>query len=87
MKLEEAYVAEVTKLMEHEDIKEDQQIQTVRTKQQNTSSTMLQIAKKPHERITEGNRRNRGQHGKERWRGKRMHGNRYVTWKKILLDN
>jgi hypothetical protein len=63
--LEEAYVAEVTKLMEYEDMKEDQQIQTVRTNLHSTSSAMLRIAKKPQERITGRNKRNRRQHRRE----------------------
>jgi hypothetical protein len=51
--------------MEYEDNKEDQQIRTVRTNQHSTSSTQLQIAKKPQYRITGKNKRNRGQHNKE----------------------
>jgi hypothetical protein len=63
--LEEAYSTEVTKLMEYEDIKEDQQIRTVRMNPRSTSSTMLQIAKKPQERIRGRNKRNRGRHIRE----------------------
>jgi hypothetical protein len=65
MQLEEAYVAEVTKLMEYKDIKEDQQIQTARTNQHSAISAMLRIAKKPQNRITGRNKRNRRQHRRE----------------------
>jgi hypothetical protein len=65
MQLEEACVAEVTKLMEYKDIKEDQQIQTVRTNQHSTISAMVRIAKKPQYRITGRNKRNRRQHSRE----------------------
>jgi len=65
MQLEETYSAGVTKLMECEDIEEDQQIQTVRTNPRSTSSTMLQIDKKPQYRITGRNKRNRGRHIRE----------------------
>jgi hypothetical protein len=82
MQLEEAYSAEVTKLMEYEDIKEDQQIQTVRTYQHSTSSTMLQLAKKPQERITGRNERNRGQHSTEDKRKMATRGCCNVTWTK-----
>jgi hypothetical protein len=65
MQLEEAYSEGVAKLMEYEDIKEEQQIRTVRTNQHSTSSTMLQIAKKPQYGITRKNKRNRGRHIRE----------------------
>jgi hypothetical protein len=44
IQLEEAYVLEVTNLMEYVDSKEDRLIQIVRTHQINTNSAMLQAA-------------------------------------------
>jgi hypothetical protein len=66
MQMEEAYSAGVTKLMEHEDIKEDQQIRNVRTNQRSASSTMLRIAKKPQYRITGRNKRRQKKDGERR---------------------
>jgi hypothetical protein len=78
MQLEEAYSAEVTKLMEY-DSKEDQQLRTVGTNQHSTSSTALQRAKKPQYRITGRNNRNRGQHNKEENRKMAREGAAWTT--------
>jgi hypothetical protein len=43
--LEEAYAVEITKLLEYVDSVEDPLIQIVRTRQNNTNSTMLQTAR------------------------------------------
>ena len=79
MQLEEAYSAEVTKLMEYEDIEEDQEIRTVRTNQHSTSSRMLQTAKKPQYRITGRNKRNRGRHIREDKRKMAREGNAWTA--------
>jgi len=78
MQLEEAHSTQVTKLMEY-DSKEDQQIQTVRTNQHSTSSTMLQIAKKPQKGITGRNKRNREQHSTEDKRKMAREGDAWTT--------
>jgi hypothetical protein len=78
MQLEEAYSAEVTKLMGY-DSKEDQQIQNVRKNQHSTSSTMLRIGKKPQYRITGRNNRNRGQHSREDKRKMAREGDAWTT--------
>jgi len=46
MQLEEAYIVEITKLMEYVDSKEDQLTQIVRTHHHNTNSAMLQTARR-----------------------------------------
>jgi hypothetical protein len=79
MQLEETYVAGVTKLTEFEDINEDQQILTLRTNQQGTSSTMLQTAKKPQYRIAGRNKRKRGQHSREEKRKMAGEGDAWTT--------
>ena len=78
MQLEEAYSAEVTKLMEYNS-KEDQQIQTVRTNQHSTGSTTLQIAKKPQKRITGRYKRDRGRHCTEDKRKVAREGDAWTT--------
>ena len=45
MQLEAAHTAEITKLMEYVDRKEDPLIQVVRTHQHNTNSAVLQTAR------------------------------------------
>ena len=75
MQLEAAHAVEI-KLMEYVDMKEDPLIQVVRTHQHNTNSSVLQTARclkaevqretKIKESIVEKT--------KERWHGKRMHG-------------
>ena len=76
MQLEAAHSVEITKLMEYVDRKEDPLIHVVRTHQHNTDSAVLQTARcfkaeiqrktKIEESIAEKT--------KERWHGKRMHG-------------
>jgi hypothetical protein len=55
--LEEAYTAEITKLVDYVDRKEDPLLQTVRTHQRNIKSAMLQT---PQHRRTEGKKTNKG---------------------------
>jgi len=45
MQIETAYIAEVTKLMEYVESKEDPLIEIVRTHNQNTNSTLLQAVR------------------------------------------
>ena len=77
MQLEAAHAVEITKLAEYVGRKEDPLIQVVRTHQHNTDSIVLQTARclkteaqketrKMKDRITEKT--------KEKWHGKRMHG-------------
>ena len=76
MQLEAAHAVEITKLMEYVDRKDDPLIQVVRTYKHNTDSAVLRTARclmaevqretKIKESITEKT--------KERWHGKRMHG-------------
>ena len=46
MQVEEAYIVEITKLVEYADWKEDPLIQTVRTHQHNINSAVLQTDKR-----------------------------------------
>jgi hypothetical protein len=52
MQLEEAYVVEITTMMECVDNNEDPVIQTVRTHQHNTTAATVQTAISPKGRIT-----------------------------------
>jgi len=77
MKLEEAHVAEITKLKEYVDSKEHPLIQIVRTYQHTTHSPMLQTARSCRTELQRGIRKLKDgveQKTKERWQGKRMHG-------------
>jgi len=56
MQLEEAYVVEITKLMEYVDSKEDQLIQIVRTHHHNINSAMLQTARRLKRELGKGTR-------------------------------
>ena len=77
MQLAEAYVTEITKLMEYIDSTEDPLTQIVRTHQHNNNSAMVQTARSLKRELQEGTRQIKGsiaEKTKERWRGKRMHG-------------
>ena len=77
MQLAEAYVTEITKLMEYVDSTEDPLTQIVRTHQHNNNSAMVQTARSLKRELQEGTRQIKGsiaEKTKERWRGKRMHG-------------
>jgi len=77
MQLEAAHSAEITKLAEYVDRKKDPLIQVVKTHQHNTDSAVLRAAKclktevpKERGKIKDS----KAEKTKERWQGKRMHG-------------
>ena len=77
MQLEAAHEVEITKLVEYVDRKEDRQIQVVRTHQHNTDSVMLQTARCLKTEVQKETRKMKDsitEKTKERWHGKRMHG-------------
>jgi hypothetical protein len=77
MQLEAAYAVEITKLVEYVDRKENPLTQVVRTHQHNTDSTVLQTArylKTEVQRETRKMKDSIADKTKERWHGKRMHG-------------
>ena len=67
----------MTKLVEYVDRKEDPLIQVVRTHQPNTDSAVLETArclKTEVQRETRNMKDSKAKKTKERWHGKRMHG-------------
>jgi len=77
MQLEAAHAVEITKLVEYVDRKEDPLIQVVRTHQHNTDSAVLQMARCLKTEIRKETRKMKdsiAEKIKERWHGKRMHG-------------
>jgi hypothetical protein len=77
MQLEAAHAVEITKLAEYVDIKEDPPIQVVRTHQHNTDSVVLQAARCLKTEVRKETRKIKdrvAEKTKERWQGKRMHG-------------
>ena len=77
MQLEAAHKVEITKLVEYVDRKEDTLIQVVRTHQHNTDSAVLQAVgclKTEVQKETRKVKDSITQKTKERWQGKRMHG-------------
>jgi hypothetical protein len=77
MQLEAAHAAEITKLVEYVDRKEDPLIQVVRTHQHNTDSAVLQTARYLRTEVQRKTRKMKdsiAEKTKERWHGKRMHG-------------
>jgi hypothetical protein len=89
MQLETAHAVEITKLVEYVDRKEHPLIQVIRTHRHNTDSAVLQTARclktevqketrKMEESITEKT--------KERWHGKKMHGQLPRNFDKKLVD-
>jgi hypothetical protein len=77
MHLEEAYVVEITTVMECLDNNEDPVIQTVRTHQHNTASATLHTAISLKTELHRGTRQIKdiiAEKMKERWRGKSMLG-------------
>jgi len=77
MRLEVAHAVEITKLVEYVNRKEDPLIQVVRTHQHNTDSAVLQTArclKKEIQKETRKIKDSIAEKTKERWHGKRMHG-------------
>ena len=76
MQLEAAHAVEITKLVEYVDRKEDPLIQVVRTHQHNTDSAVLQTARCLKAEIQRETKikESTAEKTKERWHGKRMHG-------------
>ena len=76
MQLEAAHAVEITKLVEYVDRKEDPLIQVVRTHQHNTGSAVLQTARCLKTEVQKETRKmdSTAEKTKERWYGKRMHG-------------
>ena len=77
MQSEAAYAVEITKLAEYIDRKEDPLIQVVRTHQHNTDSVVLQRARRMKTKVQKETRKvkeSKAEKTKERWQGKRMHG-------------
>ena len=76
MQLEEAHAVEITKPMEYVDRKEDPLIQVVSTQKHNTDSAMLQTARYLKAEVQRETKikESIAEKTKERWHGKRMHG-------------
>ena len=77
MQLEAAYAVEIIKLVDYVDRKEDPLIQVVRTHQHNTNSAVLQTARCLKTEVRKETRKMKEsivEKTKERWHGKRTHG-------------
>ena len=77
MQIEAAHAVEITKLADYVNRKEDPLVQAVRTHQQNTDSVVLQTARCLKTELQKETRKindNIAEKTKERWQGKRMHG-------------
>jgi len=77
MQLETAYAVEITKLVDYVDRKGDPLLQVVRTHQHNTDSALLQTARCLMTEVQKETRKikdNIEEKTKEKWYGKRMHG-------------
>ena len=77
MQLEAAHAVEITKLVEYVDRTEDPLIQVVRTHQHNTDSAVLETARCLKTEVQREKRKMKesiAEKTKERWQGKRMHG-------------
>ena len=88
MQLEAAHTEEITKWVEYVDRNEDPLIQVVRTHQHNTGSAVLQTARYLK---TEAQKETRkmdsiAEKTKERWHGKRMHGQMSRNLDEKLVD-
>jgi len=89
MRLEAAHEVEITKLVEYVDRKEDPLIQVVRTHQHNTDSAVLQTARCLKTEVQKETRKMKdsiAEKTKERWHGKRMHGQLPRNLDEKLID-
>jgi len=89
MQLAAAHAGEITKLVEYVDRKEDLLIQIVRTHEHNTDSAVLQTArylKTEVQRETSKMKDSIEEKTKERWHGKRMHGQLPRSLEEKLVD-
>ena len=83
MQLEAVHAVEITKLVEYVERKEDPLIQVVRTHQHNTNSAVLQTARCLKAEVQKETRKMKdsiAEKIKERWHGKRMHGQLPRWW-------
>ena len=90
MQLEKAYAAEIIKLVEYVDSKEDPLIQTVRTHQHNINSALLQtsgLLKIELQGATRQIKDSIAKKTKQRWPGRRMHGQLPRNLDENLMDN
>ena len=90
MQLEAAHALEITKLVEYVERKEDPLIQVVRTHQHNNDSAVLQAARCLKTEVKKETRKIKGsiaEKTKERWQGKRMHGQLPRNLDKKPVDN
>ena len=90
MQLEAAHVVEITKLVNYVDRKEDPLIQVVRTHQHNIDSAVLQTARCLKTEVQTETRKIKdsiGEKTKERWEGKKMHGQLPHNIDETLVDN
>ena len=77
MKLEETHVVEITKMKEYVDSKKHPLTHIVKMYQHTTNSAMLETARSLKTELQRGTRQLKdraAQKTKERWQGKRMHG-------------
>jgi len=88
MQLEAARAVEITKLVEYVDRKEDPLIQVFRTHQHNTNSAVLQTARYLKTEVHRETRKMESiaEKTKERWHGKRMHGQLPRSLDEKLVD-
>ena len=89
MQLDAVHAVEITKLVEYVDRKEDSLIQVVRTQQHNTDSAVLQTSRCLKTEVQKETRKLKGsiaEKTKERWRGKRMHGQLSRNLNEKLVD-
>jgi len=90
MQLEEAYAAEITKLVEYVYSKEDPLIQIVRTHQHNMKLAVLQTARLLKIELQRGTRQIKdrlAKKTKERWPGRRKYGQLPSSLDERLVDN
>jgi hypothetical protein len=90
MQLEEAYIIEITKLMEYVDSTEHPLIQIVRTHQNNTKSATVQAARSLRTELRKGTRQIKdsiAEKTKEKWRRKRVYRQFLCSKDKKLVDN
>ena len=89
MQLEAAHAVEITKLMEYVDRKEDPLIQVVRIHQHNTDSAVVRTAtclKTEVQKETRKMKDSIAEKTKQRWHGKRMHGQLPHSLDEKLVD-
>jgi len=89
MQLEAAHAVEITKVVEFVDRKEDPLIQVVKTHQHNTDSAILETARCLKTEVQREKRKLKdsiAEKTKEKWHGKRMHGQLSRNLDEKLVD-